>query len=121
MFAHVCMNTVQVLEESYVTKLVQFVMSDRLNSHIFAEIIQVCFGCCYCCDTGTRETDLGCGSKFVNNVRVACFCTFFQDLKKEILFLFFIIKMMYAVSIVPVDTEIRCCRFQACKALNCFF
>ena len=121
MFAHVCMNTVQVLEESYVTKLVQFVMSDRLNSHIFAEIIQVCFGCCYCCDTGTREADLGCGSKFVNNVRISCFRTLVKDLKKEVLVVIIKMMVMYAVRIVPVDTEIRCCRFQACKALNCFF
>ena len=38
----------------------------------------------------------------------------------EILFFRFIIEMMYAVCIVPVNTEVRCCWFQMCKTLNCF-
>ena len=37
MFAHVCMNTVKILEEFYMTKLIQFIMSDRLYGNIFAE------------------------------------------------------------------------------------
>ena len=39
----------------------------------------------------------------------------------EILFFRFIIEMMYAVCIVPVNTEIRCCRFQCCKTFDSFF
>ena len=44
----------------------------------------------------------------------------FENFKKEILLLLIVIEMMYTVSIIPVDTEIRCCRFQMRKALYCF-
>ena len=101
MFAHMCMNTIQILEESYMTKLIQFIMSDGLYSHVFAEVIQVRLGCSNCCDTGTREAYLGGRSKFINNVRISCFRTLIKNLKKEILLLFVIIKMMYTVSIIP--------------------
>ena len=114
------MNAIQILEESYMTKLIQFIMSDSLDSHIFTEIIQISLGCSYCCDTGTREADLGCRSKLINNIRISCFCTLFENFKKEILLLLIVIEMMYTVSIIPVDTEIRCSRLQTGKTFNCF-
>ena len=58
MFSHVFMKSVDVLEETNVTKLVQLVMSDGLYCHVFAEIIQVSLGCCNCRNTGTREAYL---------------------------------------------------------------
>ena len=94
-------------------------MSDSLDSHIFTEIIQISLGCSYCCDTGTREADLGCRSKLINNIRISCFCTLFENFKKEILLLLIVIEMMYTVSIIPVDTEIRCSRLQTGKTFNC--
>ena len=42
----------------------------------------------------------------------------FKDFYKEVLIV--IIEMMNAVCVIPVDTEIRCCRFQMRKALYCF-
>ena len=41
--AHVCMNTVKILEEFYMTELIQFIMSDGLYCNIFTNIIKVCF------------------------------------------------------------------------------
>ena len=121
MFFHMCMNTFKILEEFYMTKLIQFIMSDRLYGNVFADIIQVCLRCCQSCDTRTREADLGCRCKFINHVRISGFFAFIQNFKKEILVFFVIIKMMYTVSIIPVNTEIRCCRFQICKTLNGLF
>ena len=121
MFFHMCMNTFKILEEFYMTKLIQFIMSDRLYGNVFADIIQVCLRCCQSCDTRTREADLGCRCKFINHVRISGFCAFIQNFKKEILVFFVIIKMMYTISIIPVNTEIRCCRFQICKTLNGLF
>ena len=83
------------------------------------EVIQVRLGCSNCCDTGTREAYLGGRSKFINNVRISCFRTLIKDLKKEILIV--IIEMMDAVSVIPVNTEVRCSRLQMRKTLNCFF
>ena len=119
MFLHMLMQSVDIFEETNVTKLVQFVVSDGLYSHVFAEVIQVRLGCSNCCDTGTREAYLGGRSKFINNVRISCFRTLIKDLKKEILIV--IIKMMDAVSVIPVNTEVRCSRLQMRKTLNCFF
>ena len=112
-FSHMLMQSVDIFEEANVTELVQLVVSDSLYSHIFAEVIQVRFGCSNCCDTGTREAYLGGRSKFINNIRIACFRTLIKDLKKEILIV--IIEMMNAVSVIPVNTEVRCCWFQMCK------
>ena len=44
----------------------------------------------------------------------------FENFKKEILLLLIVIEMMYTVSIIPVDTEIRCSRLQTGKTFNCF-
>ena len=113
------MQSVDILEETNVTELVQLVVSDGLYSHVFAEVIQVRLGCSNCCDTGTREAYLGGRSKFINNVRISCFRTLIKDLKKEILIV--IIEMVDAVSVIPVNTEVRCCRFQMCETFNGFF
>jgi len=93
-------------------------MSDCLDLHVAAEIFQVCFGSCNCCNTGTREADFWCWCKFIYKIRISCFCTCFKDFYKEVLIV--IIEMMNAVCVIPVDTEIRCCRFQMRKALYCF-
>ena len=118
MLSHVCMKTLKILEESYVTKLIQLVMSDCLNLHIVAEIIQICLGSCNSCDTGAWEAYLGSGCEFVNKIRISGFHTLTENLNKEILIV--VIKMVDAVCIIPVNTEIRCSRFQSCKTLYSF-
>ena len=70
------------------TKLIQFVMSDRLNGHHLPDLFQVIIRCCDCCDTGTRETDLGSGTKFINHIRMSFLFTFHQDLDQIVLFVF---------------------------------
>ena len=118
-FSHVGVKSVKILEESYVAELVQLIMADGLNLHISAEIIQVCLGSCYSCDTGAREAYLGSGCEFINKIRVASLRTLTKNLNQEILII--IIEMMDAVGIIPVNTEVRCCRFQSCKTLYGFF
>ena len=119
MFSHVGVKSVKILEKSYVTELVQFIMTDGLNLHIFAEIIQVCLGSCNGSDSRSWEAYLGSGCKFINKIRVTSFCTLTKNFNQEILII--IIEMMNAVCIIPVNTEIRCCRFQSCKTLYGFF
>ena len=51
MFSHVFMNAFQILKESYVAELIQLVVADGLNLHIFTEVLKVCLGCGNCCDT----------------------------------------------------------------------
>ena len=110
------MNACKILKESYMTELIQLVMADGLDLHIFAEIVQVCFGRSHCRDTGTRETDLGSGSKFIYHIRIASLSALVQYLEKEILIL--VIKMMNTVSVVPVNTEIRSRRLQMRETLH---
>ena len=116
MFSHMFMNACKILKESYMTELIQLVMADSLDLHIFAEIVQVCFGRSHCSDTGAREADLGSGSKFIYHIRIAGLRALVQDLEKEILIL--VIKMMNTVSVVPVNTEVRSRRLQVRETLH---
>ena len=75
MFLHVLNHSVNISEISCMSELVQFVMSDCLNTHLFSDISQVGIRCCDCCDTGTRETDLGSRRELVNHIRVSFFLT----------------------------------------------
>ena len=59
-------------------------------------------------DAGAGETDLGCGSKLVSQIRIARSLALSQDLNEMILIV--VIKMMDGVSVIPVNTEILGCR-----------
>ncbi len=58
MFLHMLMQSVDIFEETYMTKLVQLVVSDGLYLHIVAEVLQVCPGSCHCCDSGAGKLTL---------------------------------------------------------------
>ena len=57
MLSHMFMQAVQILEEPHVAQLIQFIVTDGLNRHIFPEIVQVRLRSCHRRDTGTREAD----------------------------------------------------------------
>ena len=76
MFSHMCIHSLHIFKESYMTQLIQFIVTDSLHTHVFFRIFQVCFGCCQCCDTGSRERYFGCRNKFQNHIRISCFDAF---------------------------------------------
>ena len=110
MFLHMLFDTVQVLEETYMTQLVDLIMADDLYGHRFLYPVQIVLGCGDTADTCSCKTDLGGGSKFKNHVLFSVCLAHGKHLRQMILLLFLIIQMMYTVGIVPVNTEIFCCR-----------
>ena len=116
MLLHVVHHSVNVLEETHVTKLVQLIVSDRLDAHLLADVLQVCRGRRDRRHAGTWEAYLGGGAEFKYHIRVALFFTFHQDLDQVILLV--VIQMVDAVCVIPVNTEILRRRLQACKTAH---
>ena len=87
MLSHMQHHAVDIFEESYVTQLVQLVMTDGLDGHLLFNICNICFGSTDCSYTGTREAYFGCRAEFVNHVRITFFFTFHQDLNQVVLFI----------------------------------
>ena len=108
MFSHLLFNTVQVLEVTYMTKLVDLIMADDLNGHRFLHPVKICLGGCQTADTCTCKADLGSRSKFQNHILFTVCLAHTKDLRQSVLFV--LIKMMYAICIIPVYSEILCCR-----------
>lgn len=102
-------DTVNILEEADVAQLVDLVVADGLDAQLFPDILQVVGGCGQRGDPGSRETDLGCGSKFLDQVRVSGPLALRQNLDQMILVM--IVQVMHRVRIIPVNTEILCRRF----------
>ena len=88
MFSHMQHHAVDIFEESYVTQLVQLVVTDRLDGHLLFDVCNVCFGSTDRSYTGTREAYFGCRTEFVNHIRITFFFTFHQDLNQVVLFIF---------------------------------
>ena len=87
MLSHMQHHAVDIFEESYVTQLVQLVMTDRLNGHLLFDVCNVCFGSTDRSHTRTWKTYFGCRTEFVNHVRITFFFTFHQDFNQIILFI----------------------------------
>ena len=104
MLAHVLMDAVQILEETYVAQLVYLVVADGLHGQLLADILQVIRGSRDTGYAGTREADLGGRAEFIHDIRISGLLTLSQNLNQEILIV--VIKMMHAVSVVPVDAEV---------------
>ena len=113
MLHHVDLDSVQILEISHMTQLIQLIMADSLNGHLLLDILQVIIRSRNCRHTGTRKADLGSGAEFINHIRISCLFTLGKDFKDIILIVF--IEMVYIVSIIPVNTEILCRRLQIGK------
>ena len=56
MFFHMRFQAVNVFEISHMAELIQFVITDCLNGHLFLDIGKVFCGSGHRSDTGTRET-----------------------------------------------------------------
>ena len=72
MLTHVGFDSVDVLEEAYVTQLIELVMTDGLDGHLLLDIFDIVLGCGNAGDTRARKADLGCGAEFKYHIRVAC-------------------------------------------------
>ena len=104
-------HAVDILEETHMTQLVQLVMADGLNRHLLFDEVDISLGSADGCHTGTREAYLGCGTELEDHIRVSFLLAGHEDLNQVILLV--LIEVMDAISVVPVDTEVLCCRFQS--------
>ena len=99
------------------TQLIDLVVTDGLIGQYLQDILNVCFRSIDRSHTGPRESDLGCGHKFIYHIRISRFFTLGKNLRNTVLIIF--VKMMDTISIIPENTEIRGCRFQSRKAADC--
>ena len=87
MFHHMGSHTADIFKKPYMTKLVQFIMTDRLDRHLLFNKFQIFSGSRKGCHTGTREGYFGCGNKFICQIRITGFFTFFKNFQNIILIL----------------------------------
>ena len=98
-----CMNTLKILEEFYMTKLIQFIVSDRLYGNVFCGYhpgfaLDLCQGA-----IPEPGADLGCRCKFIKSCRISGFLRIhpkFQEGNPGGLFRHHKEMMMYTVSII---------------------
>ena len=89
-------------------------LTDGLDGHLLFDEINILLGCADRSHTGARKAYLGCGTEFEYHIRVSFLLAGHKDLDEVVLLI--CIEVMDTVSIIPVDTEIFCSRFQSCKA-----
>ena len=109
-FLHMFGQPVDVLEETHVAELVYLVVADRLVLQLIQDVFHIVGRGCQRGDATSREGDLGGRRDLVDQIGISRALAFRQDLDQVVLLR--VVQMMYAVSIVPEDTEVRCGRFQ---------
>ena len=113
MLAHMLDHAMDILEETYMTKLIYLIIADGLVLHLVTDIIEVVRARRECCETRTREGDLRGRGKLIDHIRITRTLTLGEDLDEVILIL--IIEVMYTVGVIPVDTEVTCSRLETCE------
>ena len=108
MLSHMLHHAVNVLKETYMAQLIYLVVSDGLDLQLLFDIFQVILRSSQGCNTGTGEADLGCRSKLIYQIRISCALALCQNLNQMVLIM--VIQMVYTVGVIPVNTEVLCCR-----------
>ena len=95
-------------------QLVHLIVADRGEAQSLFQVCQIVLACRDDCNARAGVCDLGGGSEHIADVLIACLLGFFQQV---CLYRRIVDQMVYAVCVVPEDTEVLCLRLQGCKTL----
>ena len=90
------------------TELVDLIVADELVCHLLLDILDIGLGGSDGRNSGAREGNLRGGTELIYHIRVSSLFTLGKDLQNVARMIR--IQVMYAVCVIPVNTEILCSR-----------
>ena len=104
LFSHMGLDAVQILEETDMAQLIDLIVADHLYVHLLLHIFQVGLGSGDRGNTCAGEGNLCGRTEFINHIRVSGLLALGEDIQNMIRMIR--VKMVYAVSVVPENTEV---------------
>ena len=104
MLAHMLMNSIQILEETHMAKLIYLIMTDGLNRQLLSDILQVIGEAAMQATPEPGKVILEVEQNLYTISGFPALLTLSENLNQEILII--IVEMMHTVSVIPVYTEI---------------